>query len=107
MPITPTAFNIKACVENIYTKLKSEVEDKDLDFTLTNLISTNESLIYTDKEKVEAILNHLVKNAIKYTEKGSIDIKCYLPEDGIVAFEIKDTGIGIEQENLKKIFEPV
>ncbi|WKB82805.1 ATP-binding protein [Cellulophaga lytica] len=105
MPITPTAFNIKACVENIYTKLKSEVEDKDLDFTLTNLISTNESLIYTDKEKVEAILNHLVKNAIKYTEKGSIDIKCYLPEDGIVAFEIKDTGIGIPKDKFRSIFK--
>ncbi|ADY29160.1 MULTISPECIES: sensor histidine kinase [Cellulophaga] len=105
MPITPTAFNVKTCVEEIYTKLKTEVVEKDIDFTLTNLISTNESLIYTDKEKVEAVLNHLVKNAIKYTEKGSINIKCHLPEEGIVAFEVKDTGIGIPKDKFRSIFK--
>ncbi|PKB42643.1 signal transduction histidine kinase [Cellulophaga sp. RHA19] len=105
MPINPTAFNIKNSVEKVYSDLQKEAKEKQINFTITDLISANEALIYTDKEKVEAVLNHLIKNAIKYTEKGSINIKCHLPEQGKIAFEVSDTGIGIPKDKFRSIFK--
>ncbi|MGJ8734183.1 MAG: sensor histidine kinase [Cellulophaga sp.] len=105
MPINPTAFNIKNSVEKVYSDLQKEAKEKQINFTITDLISTNEALIYTDKEKVEAVLIHLIKNAIKYTEKGSINIKCHLPEQGTIAFEVSDTGIGIPKDKFRSIFK--
>ncbi|MDO6491390.1 MULTISPECIES: sensor histidine kinase [unclassified Cellulophaga] len=105
MPINPTAFNIKNSVEKVYSDLQKEAKEKQINFTITDLISANEALIYTDKEKVEAVLIHLIKNAIKYTEKGSINIKCHLPEQGKIAFEVSDTGIGIPKDKFRSIFK--
>jgi len=48
---------------------------------------------------------NLLSNAIKFTEKGSIRIFC-AEENGFVRISVTDTGIGINEENLKKLFRP-
>ena len=69
---------------------------------------SNEAIIRTDPEKLYAILINLVKNAVKYTDKGSIEfgynkiIENSLPE---LEFYVKDTGIGIPMDRHKAIFE--
>ena len=63
-----------------------------------------ESIIITDREKVYAILTNLVKNAIKYTEKGSIKIG-YTKKDNFLEFYVDDTGIGIPRDRQTAIFE--
>lgn len=59
--------------------------------------------IYTDEYKLHSILTNLVKNAIKYTVKGSITIG-YGIEDGMARFLVKDTGIGIAKDKQESIF---
>ncbi|TEW70625.1 HAMP domain-containing histidine kinase, partial [Gramella jeungdoensis] len=73
-----------------------------------------QATIKTDREKVFAILTNLIKNAIKYSDEGSIEFGYVLKTVGEVAelskkaeleFFIKDTGIGIPKDRQKAIFE--
>ena len=67
-----------------------------------------EAIIKTDSEKLYAILTNLVKNAIKYSDEGSIDFGYVLKTDRLpfeLEFYVKDTGIGIPKERKDAIFE--
>ncbi|NEW80664.1 MAG: response regulator, partial [Gelidibacter sp.] len=62
--------------------------------------------VKTDHEKLYAILANLVKNAIKYTQKGSIEFGYMLKRNTVeVEFYVKDTGIGIDKDRQEAIFE--
>ena len=58
-----------------------------------------------DPNKVKQILNNLISNAIKFTSKGTITIRVNI-HDGFIFYRIIDTGIGITDEHLKKLFKP-
>ena len=60
--------------------------------------------VYLDRDKIERILTNLVRNAIKFTDEGSITIRTRTEESAVV-LEVEDTGIGIPQEHLPHIFE--
>jgi PAS domain S-box-containing protein len=106
--------NINEQMEYIYTFFKPETEAKGLKFSFkTGLLST-ESIICTDREKVFAILTNLVKNAIKFTDTGSIEFGYVLKTDWDTAepgrsneleFFVKDTGIGIPKDKQEAVFE--
>ena len=61
-------------------------------------------LIFTDRIWLKRVLNHLMDNAVKFTLDGSIEFS-YMRENDKIVFKIKDTGIGINKENLGRIFE--
>jgi PAS domain S-box-containing protein len=61
--------------------------------------------IVTDGGKLRQILLNLLSNAVKFTERGEITLRGRRDQNG-VEFYITDTGIGIAQENLQRIFEP-
>jgi PAS domain S-box-containing protein len=67
--------------------------------------SSDISIIRSDKQRIHQVLLNIVNNAIKYTEKGQVDIYCQKEKDSIHII-IKDSGIGIKEENLEKIFDP-
>ncbi len=60
--------------------------------------------LHADPLRLSQILNNLVSNAVKFTEKGCIELSAR-QENGWTVIEVKDTGIGIEAENLEKIFD--
>ena len=100
--------NIHELIEHIYSFFEPAVEQKGILFSLKNYLHANDAIIRTDQEKVYVILSNLVKNAIKFTNEGSIEIgyniskTCQHPE---LMFYVKDTGIGIHPENINVIFE--
>lgn len=61
--------------------------------------------VYADRMRIIQILFNLLHNAVKFTQKGMITISAD-EQDGWIAIEITDTGIGMEDEVLQKIFEP-
>ncbi|MCW5589738.1 MAG: response regulator [Legionellales bacterium] len=73
--------------------------------------------IFTDSQRVEQILKNLLSNAFKFTEKGAVTLNIHLPKNEtelqrtsllgnhVIAFTVSDTGIGIESNKLKDIFE--
>lgn len=95
---------INELVENIYLFFKPEVEGKGLQLSVRNSLPAKEAIINSDREKIYAILTNLVKNAIKFTKTGSIELG-YDKEDGYLRFFVKDTGIGIRPDHLDLVFE--
>ena len=100
--------NINEQIKYIYTFFKPEVEAKGMKLSFQISLPAKEATIKTDREKLYAILTNLVKNAIKYTDEGSIEFGYILKTDtlpGELEFYIKDTGIGIPKERQEAIFE--
>ncbi len=100
--------NINDQIEYVYTFFAPEAEAKGLKFSFRNFLPTKEAMLRTDREKVFAILTNLVKNAIKFTDKGSVEFGYNLKEDCDpveLLFYVKDTGIGIPKNKQKAIFE--
>ncbi len=108
--------NLNKQIEFIYTFFKPEAEAKGIQLSIQNSLPSNESVINIDREKVIAILTNLMKNAIKFTDKGSIELGYRLNHGKQIGhgadqltpeleFFVKDTGIGIAKEKQKAIFE--
>jgi len=100
--------NINEQIEYIYTFFKPEAEKKGIKLYVKNSLPSKKSIIKSDKEKIYAILTNLVKNALKFTQTGTIEFG-YIPiangELGELEFYVKDTGIGINLEHQNFIFE--
>ena len=106
--------NVNEQIEYLFTFFKPEAERKGLKLLYRNTLPLKESIIKTDREKLLAILTNLVKNAIKFTDKGSIefgyeigsrDKACLVSTPMELQFFVKDTGIGIPKERQKAVFE--
>jgi PAS domain S-box-containing protein len=103
MEVIISDSNINEQIEYIYTFFKPEVERKGMQLFFKNPLTAKESVVKTDREKMFAILTNLVKNAIKYSDKGSIELG-YEKKDNYLEFYVKDTGIGIPKERQQAIF---
>jgi len=96
--------NINEKMEFTYKFFKPEVEIKGLQFRFKNGLPSKEAAIKTDNEKVYGILTNLVRNAIKFTYDGSIEFG-YEKKGAFLEFFVKDTGVGIPDNQKDLIFE--
>ncbi|MFH0761093.1 MAG: ATP-binding protein [Bacteroidota bacterium] len=100
--------NINDQIDNIQTFFKPEIDKKKIRFSTKKALPEKEAVIITDHEKIFTILTNLVKNAIKYTDEGSIEFGYNLKTESqstVLEFFIKDTGIGIPKDRQEAIFE--
>lgn len=102
LKIAPT--NIDEQLKYLYDFFKPEAERKGLAFLLKKGLCAESSIINTDGEKIYAILTNLIKNAIKFTDKGVIEVE-YFCKDNNFEFLVRDTGIGIPKDRQAAIFE--
>jgi len=94
-------FNIAEAGIEIRDSLMHKAEEKGLGF-ICDIPDIN---IFSDKRRVEQILLNLVNNALKFTEKGKVEVKV-VKKDGNIEVIIRDTGIGIKKEDFHKLFQP-
>jgi len=104
MEVSVSGVNINEQINNLYAFFKPEAEKKGIQLFLINSLPEKEATILSDREKVYAILTNLVKNAIKYTHKGSIEFGCSKKGNDLEFF-VKDTGIGIPNDRQQAIFD--
>jgi len=92
--------DIKPIVEGIVKMMQVIAEPKGLKLSAPNI---NSITVSADIGKVEEILDNLIGNSLKFTDKGSIVLSTKVVEDKVIIF-ITDTGIGIGKEDLEKLF---
>lgn len=101
--ISICSFNLNDSFKYVYSFFKPEAEAKGLELTYSCAFLHEKAFIETDKEKLYAIIINLVKNAIKYTNSGSISFK-YTILNNNINLTVRDTGIGIPKNKLDTIF---
>lgn len=86
-------------------RIKEKINEKTLSMISDFDLSNEDFLITTDKPKLLQVLTHLLKNAIKFTQEGSITLR-YRVKDKFIHFEVEDTGIGMTTYETDLVFEP-
>jgi len=103
--------------ENLERGFRHEAERRHLGFSVSMSPDLGRTLD-TDPKRLQQILKNLLSNAFKFTEHGSVDLRAYRATSGwseghgvldaspvVVAFEVRDTGIGISPEKQRIVFE--
>ncbi len=99
-----TALVPRDLLQETVTKMAPQGNQKSVELTFTCEDSLPQT-VTADENKVRQILNNLVTNALKFTEEGSITLHAYgLPGDKW-AIDVTDTGIGIDEAAVSRIFE--
>jgi signal transduction histidine kinase/ActR/RegA family two-component response regulator len=103
-------FNLVELMQNVCGGQKLKAEEKGLNFVFEIDDNLRNREFFGDPTRLTQIIFNLISNAIKFTHTGNVWVKVTQLEDRhntvTVDFAVKDTGIGIEKENLDAIFEP-
>ena len=102
--INPEAVSVERMVNSLRHLFEPLAASKGLQLPVT-VSADLPAVIQTDPQRVEQVLKNLLANAIKFTEKGSVTLSVRRHGDNQIAFAISDTGIGIAEEQQKRIFE--
>jgi len=104
MEIVVVRFNSSEFLEEIKALFEHSAKDKGLEL---RVIDEYNDTIISDKNRVSQIVRNLISNSLKFTSKGFIEVKISRSDDPKRPIEIsvKDSGIGISEDKLEKIFE--
>lgn len=103
MSVVLTPANVKEILFSQYCFFQPEAEEKKLKFILNDKLEQTNALVSTDVVKLDSILTNLIKNALKYTDLGLVEIGCY-QQNNKLYFYVKDTGIGIPENRQAAVF---
>ncbi|MGQ9642279.1 MAG: ATP-binding protein, partial [Ignavibacterium sp.] len=98
------SFSLSDDLKKLTEEFRSLSEDKGLTLNFTNLAGS--TFITADRYTVNQIFQNLIGNAIKYTQKGFIDVILREQPNKKLKVEVRDTGIGMSKEYLQNIFTP-
>jgi PAS domain S-box-containing protein len=96
--------NLKDLIAKLINEFKSFAREKHIEL-ITNFAG-KDAFVLADEYTLAQTFQNLIDNAIKYTEKGEVEIKIYSNGGGKINVDIKDTGIGISQEYIPNLFKP-
>lgn len=99
-----SAFNLNECLKEIYTEMSVLLpQNSRIEFYSFNENLDEPFIIMGDRLKITKILSNLISNAIKYTLDGFVSFG-YTVEDGKLILKVIDTGIGIDNQDIQRIF---
>lgn len=98
-------FNPEFLLTQIINDCFMKAKEKNIDFEWER--STLPLMVRADQHKIKQIMSHLLNNALKYTEEGSIKVVTVYDEiSSLLTFKVHDTGIGVPENKIETIFEP-
>lgn len=98
-------FDLNKVFQKLFIIYSEDVAGKDLNFICKKACSFPDSLIYSNEKIVKMMLENLIDNALKHTITGTIEFGYELIDDHYLSIYVKDTGIGIKENEKKKIFD--
>ncbi|MCQ2194775.1 MAG: ATP-binding protein [Paludibacteraceae bacterium] len=106
--LNPLPFNSRSLFEGVANTFRPQAEKKNLQLNFNYTSDTEQEMLLGDPLRIRQIVDNLVSNAVKFTQKGGVTLYVSLAkkEDATCALQIvvADTGVGISEENQKVIF---
>ena len=107
MEIIPVEYALSSVLNDLVNMIQKRAEKKGLDF-IVNAEHDLPTVLFGDEIRIKQVVTNILTNAVKYTEKGSVTLKVEFArksDDEIaIKFSVKDTGIGIKNEDISKLF---
>lgn len=97
----PESFNVQEVFQNKIRLVEPKIEQK----RIVLIDETQSEFVYADKGMVEIVIQNLITNAVKFSKVGDIITISNKDQNGKSLICIEDTGVGIAQENLNKLFK--
>jgi len=100
-------FNLNKMLSDLYESNmhQLELQRKEIELHFKPGLKDRESAVFTDKVRLEQIMTNLLSNAIKFTDEGSIEFGYYVNKRKDISFYVKDTGIGLSEDEQKIVFD--
>lgn len=99
-------LDLRRLLAQVHNIMKLEAANKSLEFELSTGVELP-PMVRSDSTLIKQMLLNLISNAIKFTKKGKVTLKAnYDAESGFVTFAVIDTGIGMNSNEVTKIFSP-
>ncbi len=109
MEILPTQYELSSLVIDLYNMIHERAEKKGLKL-LVSVDSEMPHLLYGDEIRIKQIALNLLTNAVKYTESGEVKLEVSFEKSAeseiLLKVKIADTGIGMKEEDMDKLFSP-
>ncbi len=99
--VEPTDFSVSEVVEEVLARHRDDAKAKGLDIRVS--LPRDAIDLFLDRNKLERVLSHIMGNAVKFTDAGSVEIGVHDRGDN-VAFRVRDTGIGIGKSFIPDLF---
>jgi len=103
LTLTPVHYDLNLLIDSINSIAKMMIKDKDIAFGV-DMRKQAVICLYGDNVRLRQVLINLVGNAIKFTEKGHVQLTVRLTDDAIL-FTVSDTGSGIPADSIPTLFE--
>ncbi len=106
MEIVPIAYDLSSMIHDLVNMAAQRAAHKDLCLEVT-VDPQIPSRLYGDDVRIRQVLTNILTNAVKYTHEGTVWLRVKCRGDGgtvVLLFEVEDTGIGIRQEDLPKLY---
>lgn len=97
-----TKFNAQNLIDEVVSMIQPQAKQKNIEIIYEP--SGSDLFIHSDADKCAHILQNLIGNAVKFTEKGKVDISAQLNGNNL-EIKVTDSGIGISADNLRHIFD--
>lgn len=108
MEIVPVTYNMSSVIAYLLSSIQERANEKHLDLVF-DIDPNLPSKLYGDDSRINQVVMNLLTNAVKYTPEGSVKLtikdQCRYDDNILIYVEVKDTGIGIREEDMDKLFE--
>lgn len=101
LKVVKSRFSIEQLISDIVKTFKNQIDLKSLDLII---LSGHIPFLVGDKNKIKDIISSLMSNAVKFTKSGKIEISSTMEGNHII-LKLKDSGIGLSEDQKKSIFE--
>ncbi len=102
LKIKRDVMDLTALLTDLHQLFKTNADRKGIELRLNHKLNENQSII-SDIQRVRQIMTNLIANAIKFTDKGYVEMSCWIEGDHFI-FKVKDTGSGISKGKQELIF---
>jgi signal transduction histidine kinase/HAMP domain-containing protein/ActR/RegA family two-component response regulator len=109
MELHPERFPLGVIVDDLMAIFRPLTSEKGLEFVAEPPAAGVPAELFTDRQRLRQILHNLMSNAVKFTDRGRVELRIAAAgapgaAEPVLAFSVTDTGVGISEQNLEVIF---